>query len=144
MNAGDLLPNDDRGQAGLTSNEVQFALVIAGMIDTLKNSPEDLRQAVYDLKLQEQFTHADAKGIRRAQQALETAIHEVEQFSREQVNFSRAPSVSQLDDGTPSWLRRRPFDLSSPIPYPLITTKPGTVARRADHYGRSSRERQVC
>jgi hypothetical protein len=63
------------------SSEVQFALVIARMIDSVRNSPEHMRQAVYDLaryKLQEQFTYADAKDIKRTQQALESAIRGVE------------------------------------------------------------------
>jgi hypothetical protein len=62
----DLIPND-HDHVEPVANEVQFALVIARMIDTVKNSPEHMRQAVYDLaryKLQEQFTHADAKDIK--------------------------------------------------------------------------------
>jgi len=76
MASGDLIPsNHDRSEPA--STEVQFALVIARMIDSVKNSPEHMRQAVYDLaryKLQEQFIYADAKDIRRTKQALETAI----------------------------------------------------------------------
>ena|ERR1700687_227478 len=63
MASGDLIPsNHDRSEPA--STEVQFALVIARMIDSVKNSPEHMRQALYDLaryKLQEQFTYADAK-----------------------------------------------------------------------------------
>ena len=80
MASGDLIPsNPDRSDRGGT--EVQFALVISRMIESVKNSPADMRQAVYDLaryKLQEQFTYADAKDIKRTQQALETAIRGVE------------------------------------------------------------------
>ena len=79
MKSGDLTPTD-HDQPEPVSNEVQFALVIARMIDTVKNSPEHMRQAIYDLaryKLQEQFTHADAKDIRQTQQALERAIRGV-------------------------------------------------------------------
>ncbi len=66
MNSGDLVPSN-HGRSEPASTEVRFALVIARMIDSVKNSPEDMRQAVYDLaryKLQEQFTYADAKDIR--------------------------------------------------------------------------------
>ena len=95
MNSGELIPsNHDRSEPA--SSEVQFALVIARMIDTVKNSPEHMRQAVYDLaryKLQEQFTYADAKDIKRIQQALETAIRGVEEFSKQQLS-DPAPAVS--------------------------------------------------
>ena len=120
MSSGDLIPND-HDHFEPVANEVQFALVIARMIDTVKNSPEHMRQAVYDLaryKLQEQFTHADAKDIQRAQQALETAIRGVEEFSRQQIDIpppSPAPlrgdgSVSRsfpaADPAPPDWLRQ--------------------------------------
>jgi hypothetical protein len=90
------------------------------MIDTVQNSPEDMRQAVYDLaryKLQEQFTHADTKDIRRTQQALEAAIRGVEQFSRQQIGISAQPPVPQLDDSSaPS--RHRPLPDLDPPPQP--------------------------
>ena len=71
MASGDLIPSNHDGSEP-ASTEVQFALVIARRIDSVKNSPDDMRQIVYDLaryKLQEQFTYADAKDIKRTQQA---------------------------------------------------------------------------
>ncbi len=85
MTSGDLI-SSDHDRSGQASTEVQFALVIARMIDSVKNSPDDLRQAIYDLaryKLQEQFTHADSENIERTTQALETAIRGVEAFSKQ-------------------------------------------------------------
>lgn len=88
MSSRDLQPNnEDKAE---TSNEVQFALVIARMLETVKNHPEHMRQVVYDLaryKLQEQFTHVDAKEVRQSKQALEAAIRGVEEFSRQQVDL---------------------------------------------------------
>ena len=86
MSSGDLIPNDhDHVEA--VANEIQFALVITRVIDTLKNSPEHMRQAVYDLaryKVQERFT----KILKCAhQQALEKAIRSVEEFSRQQIDI---------------------------------------------------------
>ena len=93
MASGDLVPNDpDRSK--MTSAEVQFALVISRMIDSIRNSPEDMRHVIYDLaryKLREQFTHTDVKEIQRTEQALETAIRGVEEFSTEQPNRIYAP-----------------------------------------------------
>jgi hypothetical protein len=103
MNSGDLVPShQDRSEPA--DAEVQFALVISRMIDTVKNSPEDMRQAIYDLaryKLQEQFTYADAKDIRRTQQALEAAIRGVEAFSKQHVGFPTAVPPSPADIGGP-------------------------------------------
>jgi hypothetical protein len=105
MNSGDLVSgNHDRSEPA--DAEVQFALIIARMIDTVRNSPEDMRQAIYDLaryKLQEQFTYADAKDIGRTQQALEAAIRGVEVFSRQHASIPTAvpppppPGISDPD-----------------------------------------------
>jgi hypothetical protein len=111
MSSGDLITND-HDQPEPSSNEVQFALVISRMIDTVKNSPEDMRQAVYDLALQEQFTHADARDIRRSQQALETAIRGVEEFSRQQLEIP--PPASQIADSS------LPRQLAGPEPDPSV------------------------
>ncbi|WP_334396332.1 hypothetical protein [Bradyrhizobium sp. AZCC 2289] len=75
------------------------------MIYTVKNSPEHMRQAVYGLaryKLQKQFTHADAKDIQRAQQALEKAIRGVEAFSRQQIDIPPPSPAPLLGDGSVS------------------------------------------
>src|SRR5258708_4771870 len=100
MHSGDLIPTDNN-RPEPASNEVQFALVIARMIDSVRNNPEQMRQAVYELarhKLQEQFTHADAKDVTRTQQALETAIRGVEEFSKQQIGLPDPPPVPQLGD----------------------------------------------
>ncbi|GAB9169695.1 MULTISPECIES: hypothetical protein [Bradyrhizobium] len=78
----------------MPANEVQFALVISRMLETVKDDPEFRRQLVYDLaryKLQEQFTYADAKNIDQMKRALEVAIEEVEKFSREEAPLERLP-----------------------------------------------------
>ena len=133
MSSGDLLPND-HDHVEPVANEVQFALVIARMIDTVKNSP----------KLQEQFTHADAKDIQRAQQALEKVIRGVEEFSRQQIDIpppSPAPlrrdgsvprSFPAADPAPPDWLRQparqidpcRPSNPRSVIPYGRSSSAP--------------------
>jgi hypothetical protein len=93
MASGDLIPSEN-DQSDSASSEVQFALVIARMIDSVRNSPADLRQAIYDLaryKLQEQFTSVDANDMKRAQQALENAIRGVEEFSEQHASVPLAP-----------------------------------------------------
>jgi hypothetical protein len=131
MNSGDLVPSSqDRPEPA--DAEVQFALVIARMIDTVKNSPDDMRQAIYDLaryKLQEQFTYADAKDIRRTQQALESAIRGVEAFSKQNPSIGiAAPSplaeIGDPDMAAPGQLipqvRKRPRFGLGPEPRQLL------------------------
>jgi hypothetical protein len=89
------IPSDRPAQPSL---EVEFALVISDMIDSIKNNPKDIRQVVYDLaryKLQEQLLHASAEETEQTRRALEGAIHGVEAFSEKRVQI--APEVqSQL------------------------------------------------
>jgi hypothetical protein len=101
MTSGDLIPSDhDRPEPPLL--EVEFALVIARMIDSVKDSPEDIRQVIYDLaryKLREQLPHANAEEKKRTQQALEIAIRGVEAFSEKRVQISQlnGPSTASTD-----------------------------------------------
>ena len=87
------------GEAGGKLNERSNIIV---MVDEAHRTQEgrlgeDMRQAIYDLaryKLQDQFTHGDVREMKRAQQALETAIRGVEQFSTSQPSLP-APAVSR-------------------------------------------------
>jgi hypothetical protein len=111
MASGDLKPSN-HDQLDPASAEVQFALVIARMIDSVRNSPADMRQAIYDLaryKLQEQFTYADTTNIQRTQQALENAIRGVEKFSKQHVTVPTGASP----------LRGSDPDVAAPAPHQL-------------------------
>jgi hypothetical protein len=104
MASGDLVP-DDPDRSELASAEVEFALVIARMIDSVRNSPDHMRQAIYDLaryKLQEQFTYVDAKDVKRTQQALETAIRGVEAFSKQHPLIGVPITPAQLGGPEPA------------------------------------------
>src|SRR5271167_3627800 len=109
MTSGDLTPSDpDRPDSPFL--EVEFALVIARMIESTKNSPEDVRQVIYDLaryKLREQLPQADAAEQQRTQHALEIAIRRVEAFSEKRVHI-RAPELqSQLNGPSAASADRR-------------------------------------
>ncbi|MCK1395677.1 hypothetical protein [Bradyrhizobium sp. 1] len=104
MSSKELLPGQ-QDATDLPANQVQFALVISRMLDTVKDDAEARRQMVYDLaryKLQEQFTYADTKNIDQMKRALEVAIEEVEKFSREQPPLERLPqqqlTSSRIDE----------------------------------------------
>ena len=94
MSSRELLPGQ-QDSTDLPASEVQFALVISRMLETVKDDADARRQMVYDLaryKLQEQFTYADARNIDQMKRALEVAIEEVEKFSRDQAPLERLPS----------------------------------------------------
>jgi hypothetical protein len=79
-----ILRSESKGAAPTSSVEVEFALVLNRMIDSVRNDPEHLRATVYELarvKLKEQFG-ADAD-IGQLTKSLEVAIHGVERFSIE-------------------------------------------------------------
>jgi hypothetical protein len=140
MASGDLIPGDHH-ELDPASSEVQFALVLARMIDSVRNSPADMRQAIYDLaryKLQDQFTYADAKNVKQTQQALENAIRGVEEFSNRHVGLAAPPSparVSDPDVATPaSHSPPPPSFLISQVrtrPYLEVSSKPTTGAKAA-------------
>lgn len=100
VGSGEVIPGDYRGPAE-TSLEVEFALVIARMIDSAREHPEDLRHAIYNLaryKLQEQLPHASAGEREHTRQALEVAIRGVEAFSEKHAEIRPLEHRPQLSD----------------------------------------------
>lgn len=94
--SGESIPGDHEGPAP-PSLEVGFALVIARMIDSVANSPEDIRQVVYDLaryKLQEQLLHTNAENREDTRRALEGAIRGVEAFSEKHAQLSASGTAT--------------------------------------------------
>jgi hypothetical protein len=92
-------------EAATTHPEVEFALVLARTIDSIKNDPEQMRSAVYELarqKLQKQFSYQDAAEIARLREALEIAIQGVETHSKKnELQQLALPSRSALDQLPP-------------------------------------------
>src|ERR1700739_515762 len=78
-----LRPEQDA--APTSSTEVEFALVLSRMIDSIKNDPEHLRATVYELarhKLKEQFESENGVDMRQLSKSLEIAIVGVEAFAK--------------------------------------------------------------
>ena len=74
----------EQNTAPTSSTEVEFALVLSRIIDSVENDPEHMRAAVYELarhKLKEQFGSEDAVDMRQLSNSLETAIQGVEAFA---------------------------------------------------------------
>src|SRR5882757_3870128 len=86
-----------------THPEVEFALVLARTIDSIRADPEQLRGAIYELarqKLREQFNGEDALEIARLTTALEVAIQGVEAHSKKDPELQR--SLAALDRQQPA------------------------------------------
>jgi len=129
MSSGELVPSEHDKPAP-PSLEVEFALVIASMIESVKNSPQDIRQVIYDLaryKLQEQILQASVEERKQTQQALEGAIRDVEAFSRKHVHILPAELPPQLNaPAAASTVRALPS--SELIPH--VQSRPRLNARR--------------
>ena len=79
--------------------EVDFALVLSRIINSVKADPSQLRGIVYQLartKLQETFREGDIEEAQVMTSALEIAIKGVEQFSRRQEEMLPAADNDRL------------------------------------------------
>ena len=85
----EILRRTRRDATPASTPEVEFALVLSRIIDSVKNDPEQLRDTVYELarrKLQEQLTEEGVEETAPLVNALEVAIQGVEKFSRKNDN----------------------------------------------------------
>jgi hypothetical protein len=85
--------NDDKSET--SSQEVEFALVLSRMVDTIAQDPEHLRATIYELarhKLKEQFQTESLADMRKLSQSLEVAIQGVEKFHSEKPQAPALPS----------------------------------------------------
>jgi hypothetical protein len=92
----DVVKTEQASAPAEPSPEVNFALVLSRMIDSLEQDPVQLRAAVYELarvKLKEQFGREDAHEVNRLVGALETAIAGLETFSLQQAAAAPAAAL---------------------------------------------------
>jgi hypothetical protein len=78
-----------------SSTEVEFALVLSRMIESIKTDPEHLRSTVYELarhKLKEQFGSEPPADFRQLSKALEVAIQGVESFRKNDPDIPALPA----------------------------------------------------
>ncbi len=81
----EILRPESRDADPTPTPEVEFALVLSRMIDSVNSDPEHLRATIYELarhKLHEQFKSGEFGDIGQLSKSLETAIRGVEDFSR--------------------------------------------------------------
>jgi hypothetical protein len=80
------------------AREVEFALILARMINTVQEDPSQLRRTVYEFaraQLKNQISWADEQESARLLAALETAIHGVEKFSSQSDQYERLQLAAQ-------------------------------------------------
>ena len=81
--SSEIIQPQDQDAPGGSSHEVDFALVLSRMIDSVNTDPEHLRATIYELarhKLQEQLKSESSAESRRVSKSLEVAIKGVEAF----------------------------------------------------------------
>jgi hypothetical protein len=80
-----ILRPDSGDAASPPTQEVEFALMLSRMIDSVEKHPEYLRAAIYELarnKLKEQYNSERFADVRRRSKSLEIAIQGVEAFNK--------------------------------------------------------------
>src|ERR1700749_2913013 len=79
----EILRPESQEEAQTSAPEVEFALVLSRMIDSVQNDPEHLRATIYELarvKMREQAAFESIADKRQLSKELETAIQGVESF----------------------------------------------------------------
>src|SRR5829696_5372887 len=83
--APDIMRAEGGDAAPDTGREVEFALMLSRVIDSVEKNPEFLRATVYELarhKLKEEFSSESFGDVRNLSKSLEVAIAGVEAFSK--------------------------------------------------------------
>ena len=91
--APEIVRPDGGGVAPDASREVEFALMLSRVIDSVEKNPEYLRATIYELarhKLKEEFQSENVEDVRQLSQSLEIAIKGVEAFNKKQTGVEAA------------------------------------------------------
>jgi len=76
-----------------SSREVEFALMLSRVIDSVSKNPDYLRATIYELarhKLKEEFGSESPADVRQLSKSLEIAIKGVESFNKKQIGVEAA------------------------------------------------------
>jgi hypothetical protein len=94
----EILRPDSEDAVPSPTQEVEFALMLSRVIDSVRKNPEYLRATIYELarhKLKEQFETESFADARRLSKSLEIAIQGVEAFNKKKEE--REGALQQLD-----------------------------------------------
>src|ERR1700756_4455418 len=104
------------------TQEVEFALMLSRVIDSVRNNPEFLRATIYELarlKLKEQFKTESFADVRRLSKSLEIAIQGVEAFNRKKEESKPALSGPEAAQEKSRILTHAPRDNVTPLVQPV-------------------------
>jgi hypothetical protein len=90
-----ILQSEADDKAATSSQEVEFALVLSRIVDSISQDPEHLRATVYELarhKLKEQFQSESLADMQKLSKSLEVAIQGVEKFQKEKDQLAALPA----------------------------------------------------
>jgi hypothetical protein len=97
------------------AQEIEFALLLSRMINTLKEDPEQLRLTIYDYartKLTSDLSSIDESEKKRLLASLETAIQGVEKFS---LRTDQVAQLGRRDEPSQQTLRLRSSRSANPL-----------------------------
>jgi hypothetical protein len=89
----DIVRRDSGDAAPASAREVEFALMLSDVINSVKENPEYLRATIYELarhKLKEQYESESFADVQKLSKLLETAIQGVEAFSKKKEAIAAA------------------------------------------------------
>jgi hypothetical protein len=119
---GSELQQPERDKSPTSSAEVEFALVLSRMIESLQNDPEHLRATVYELaryKLREQLVLEETTNTQQLSKSLEVAIQGVENFAVK-------------DNRNRAWLERPTLERPSPPVLAVMSALRGGIPARTE------------
>jgi len=93
--SSEILRSDSEDAVPSASQEVEFALVLARVIDSVGKNPESLRATIYELaryKLNEQCRTESFADVRKLSKSLEIAIQSVEAFKKKEAREAALPA----------------------------------------------------
>jgi hypothetical protein len=127
----EILRSDSEDAVPSPTQEVEFALMLSRVIDSVRKNPEYLRATIYELarhKLKEQFTTESFADLRRLSKSLEIAIQGVEAFNKKKEEREAAlpePDASQEKSLISAYGSRQDF---TPVVQPVIEVRASTLA----------------
>jgi hypothetical protein len=92
----EIVRRDSGDAAPASAQEVEFALMLSDVINSVRENPEYLRATIYELarhKLKEQYESESFADVQKLSKLLETAIQGVEAFSKKKEAALPAPDA---------------------------------------------------
>lgn len=120
--SSEILQPDGQDAAPTFAQEVEFALMLSRMIDSVRKDPEYLRATIYELarhKLKDQFKSQSFADVRKLSKSLEIAIQGVEAFHKKKEGTGAALPVPEATQERSRILAHAPRHDVGPVVQPV-------------------------